>query len=80
MIELGYQQLQTDTTCFIRADNHGTTIILAVYVDDIVIMGRSIQLIETTKDELKGKFKVKDLGPINWILGVTVERDIPSGT
>ena len=70
----------TDTTCFVRKDDLGTSIILAAYVDDLVIMGRTAELIKKAKDELKGKFKVKDLGQVNWLLGIIVERDMKSGT
>ena len=80
LIDLGYLQLVTDPTCFIKVDDQGTCIILAAYVDDLVIMGRTLGHIKAAKDELKEKFKVKDLGEINWLLGVSIERDTTSGT
>ena len=80
LISFGYKQLVKDTTCFVKADEQGTSIILAAYVDDLVIMGRTPELTKIAKDELKEKFKVKDLGQVNWLLGITVERDMKSGT
>ena len=80
LVDLGYRQLVTDPTCFVKIDEQGTCIILAAYVDDLVIMGRTLEHIKTAKNELKEKFKVKDLGEINWLLGVSIERDITSGT
>jgi len=43
--------------------------ILAVYVDDILISGNSI-IIENTKKLIKNKFKIKDIGPVNFIIGI----------
>ena len=75
---MGYRQLVTDPTCFVKVDEQGTCIILAAYVDDLVITGRTLEHIKTAKDELKEKFKVKDLGKIIWLLGVSIERHTTS--
>jgi hypothetical protein len=65
LIDLGFRQLVTDPTCFVKMDEQGICVILAAYVDDLVIMGRTLEHIKTAKNELKEKFKVKDLGEIN---------------
>ena len=72
---MGYVQLKSDSSCFLKRDSAGTSVILAVYVDDILMIARNSDLIATTKGELKKFFKVKDLGPCKWILGIAVERN-----
>ena len=76
----GYKQLITDMSCFVKSDKLGTCIIIACYVDDLLIMGRTPELIETAISELKEKFKVKTLGQVSWILGIAAERSLGNRT
>ena len=57
-----FKQLLTDTSYFIRIDQDGTAVLLAVYVDDLLIVGRTTPLIRHTIEQLKGHFQVKELG------------------
>lgn len=50
------------------------TIVLLVYVDDILLTGSNLQLLNQLKAHLHHNFKTKDLGPINRYLGVQFER------
>ena len=59
--KLKFQQLITDTCIFVNKD-----LIIAIYVDDIVIIGRKNQIIVDFKKQDKNRFKTKDLG--NFIL------------
>ena len=54
------------------------TIALLVYVDDILLTGSSLRLINKLKDHLHQTFQTKDLGPIQRYLGVQFERN-PTG-
>ena len=49
---LKFQQLITDKCIFVNKD-----LIIAIYVDDIVIIGR--------KNHISNRFKTKDLGNLN---------------
>ena len=51
------------------------TIALLVYVDDILLTGSSLQLINKLKSHLHQTFDTKDLGPIQRYLGVQFERN-----
>ena len=68
---LGFVQLLTDTSCFVKFDKDGIAVTMAVYVDDLVITGRTTELVKQTIRDLKGHFQVKELGPAKWILGIT---------
>ncbi|GJY69944.1 ribonuclease H-like domain-containing protein [Tanacetum coccineum] len=49
-------------------------IALLVYVDDIVVTGNCVNEIDKFKVFLKLKFKIKDLGPLKYFLGIEVIR------
>ncbi|GJT44377.1 ribonuclease H-like domain-containing protein, partial [Tanacetum coccineum] len=51
---------------------------LLVYVDDIIMTGNSVSEIEKFKVFLKSKFMIKDLGKLNYFLGIEVV-DIDKG-
>ena len=52
-------------------------LLLACHVDDCTITGSSKELIHSFKAEISTHFKITDLGPISWLLGmkVTCDRD-----
>ncbi|EPZ37091.1 hypothetical protein O9G_005746, partial [Rozella allomycis CSF55] len=50
-------------------------IIIALYVDDIIIAANCAELLKETKEYLAQQYKIKDLGKLNWCLGVHIEQD-----
>lgn len=50
-------------------------LIVAIYVDDILIFSNHEDLEKAVKESLSSKFKMKDLGEISSILGMRVIRD-----
>jgi transposase InsO family protein len=55
--------------------NQDQTLILALYVDDVVLFGRDTQAIRWIKGVLNENFDMKDLGPISVVLGIRIIRD-----
>ncbi|KAA3481774.1 Retrovirus-related Pol polyprotein from transposon TNT 1-94 [Gossypium australe] len=51
----------------------GNTTYMIVYVDDILLMGRSQETIENTVDQLHKQFSLKDLGSPEYFLGIEVQ-------
>ena len=60
-----------DTALFLRRYDHGITIFL-LYVDDMIIIGDDMQGIQDLKYFLGRQFEMKDLGPLNYFLGLEV--------
>ena len=60
-----------DTAIFLRRYSHGITILL-LYVDDMIIKGDDMQGIQDLKHFLGCQFEIKDLGPLNYFLGLEV--------
>ena len=69
-----YQQLLTDTSCFVKTDQQGTTTMIAVHVDDLLIAARKETLIRQTIQDLQNQFQVKELGPVQWLLGIAARQ------
>lgn len=47
---------------------------MLVYVDDILITGSNLKLIQETKEALKMAFKMKELGELKYFLGIEFTR------
>jgi Reverse transcriptase (RNA-dependent DNA polymerase) len=50
-------------------------VIIPVFVDDLTIASKSKEAVQTVKDELGKRFKLRDLGPTSFLPGVSIERD-----
>ena len=48
--------------------------IILVYVDDMMITGNDIRMIQETKQTLQDTFKMKDLGDLKYFLGIEFAR------
>jgi hypothetical protein len=53
----------------------GEGVILCMYVDDILILGMSLDVIKETKDFLSNNFEIKDLGEADVILNIKLLRE-----
>ena len=49
--------------------------IVAVYVDDILVAGRSDKQIMRVKNALARQFKMKDMGELHYFLGVKIVQN-----
>lgn len=67
---LGFEPLDSDLSVFIRGQ-----LIIAIYVDDILLVGPSSERIDEVKRSLHDRFSMTDLGPCSYYLGMTVRRD-----
>jgi hypothetical protein len=50
-------------------------IYLVLYVDDMLLIGNNKEIIQDVKTQLSSKFYMKDLGALNFILGMEIKRD-----
>jgi len=48
---------------------------LVLYVDNILLIGNNIPLMEDVKSSLRKSFSMKDLGEASYILGIKIYRD-----
>jgi hypothetical protein len=55
-------------------------IIVTVYVDDILIIGKNRAIINLFKKSLSAYFKIKDLGEAVDYLGIEIKQNVLNGT
>ena len=71
LLSLGFINAVSDASLFIY--RHGlTTLYLLVYVDDIIVTGNTPSSVDNLIRILSNKFSLKDLGTLNYFLGVEV--------
>ena len=78
--EMGFKQTSSDPCLYVQSDSEGVMFLVAVYVDDIILGGRSEAKMNAVKKELSHTFEMKDLGLLHHFLGVKVIQDPDTGT
>jgi Reverse transcriptase (RNA-dependent DNA polymerase) len=71
LLELGFSSLSYDISLFIAHIN-GHTIIILIYVDDIIITTGDTVSITTCISQLQARFAIKNLGALNYFLSIEV--------
>jgi len=45
---------------------------LTLYVDDVLLVGNNMEMIQTTKKWLSSAFEMKDMGEARYVLGIKI--------
>lgn len=73
LVSLGFQSSHSDHTLFIKRTS-GRYLAILVYVDDIIIASNNDDDMDSFKKSLAGHFKLRDLGPLRFFLGLEIAR------
>ena len=71
----GFKINECDKYVYVKNTERGS-VIICLYVDDILIMGSNNEIIKTTKDMFNNKFDMKDLGVADVILGIKISKTL----
>ena len=71
--EMGFTQSENDP-CIYYKNTEGEMFYLGVYVDDIILAGKTETKLNEVKSDLSRKFDIKDLGELNYFLGVKIDQ------
>ena len=74
MEKLGFQRSESDYCLYIKYGSDDI-IYLILFVDDLLICGKSRRKIDEVKTKLSNKFAMKDLGEVKTYLGINIEYD-----
>ena len=70
----GFRQNEEEA-CVYKKESGSSVVFLILYVDDILLIGNDIPMLESVKTSLKNSFSMKDLGEAAYILGIKIYRD-----
>jgi hypothetical protein len=73
LVELGFVRIRSDSSVFIW-EKDGVNVIVPVFVDNITLAFKSKEKIAEIKGLLAQRFKLRDLGPTSFLLGVQIDR------
>jgi hypothetical protein len=71
---LGFEPISADLGIFVRSN-----VYIAVYVDDLLIVGPSTAEIKKIKRSLRNRFQMTDLGPCSTISGCPSSENVKTG-
>ena len=74
--KLGFEQIHSDAGVYVPHQRGGnqTKIILILYVDDLLLMGNNLSMINKIKKKLGEAYHMKDLGAAQSYLGIQITR------
>ncbi|GJZ39769.1 zinc finger, CCHC-type containing protein [Tanacetum coccineum] len=72
--ELGFRKCAQDQAVY-KLQSKNTTLIIGVYVDDIIVTGSSEKQIQEFKVRMNSIFEMSDLGKLNYYLGIEVKQE-----
>ena len=75
MLDLGHRQSHADPCVFINEESECTTIV-AVYVDDLIVMSSVPEKLTALKKNLSIRFMMKDMGSLHYCLGVSIIQNV----
>ena len=70
----GFRQNEEEP-CVYKKESGSAVVFLILYVDDILLIGNDIPMLQSVKTSLNNNFSMKDLGEAAYILGIKIYRD-----
>jgi hypothetical protein len=68
---VGFNQTYSDPCVYVNRD---TGVLIAMWVDDLIIFGKDMTSIQDLKAVLNKEYEMKDLGELKYFLGIQVHR------
>ena len=66
--------IDEDHCIYVKKSNE-KFVILSLYVDDSLLAENNLEYVKTVKSWLSKSFDMKDMGEVDYILGVKIQRD-----
>ena len=78
MESINFSQCSAEPCIFVKREGEDLSII-AVYVDDLIVITSTPELMKNIKEDLAARFRMKDLGKLHHCLGMTIDYDEEEG-
>ena len=75
----GFKETQSDTALYTKGTGR-SKILIGLYVDDLLIASEDESAIRGLKEGLQEVFKMTDIGDVNTVLGIKIQRNREKGT
>ena len=79
MESINFKQCTADPCIFVTGEEADLTIV-AVYVDDLIVIAKTPETIKKIKESLAARFKMKDLGKLHYCWGISIQHDEERGS
>lgn len=79
LLDFGLKRSTADQ-CIYHSETSKGILIVAIYVDDILVFSNDSEIERKLVDMLRSQFKMKDMGGVSSVLGVRVIRNRKNGT
>ena len=77
--KVGMKKSTADPCVFCKVVDGEVTLIVCVYVDDLVVTAKDKETFDGFYAQLKEGFPLSDMGDLSWYLGCAFERDRMEG-
>lgn len=74
LINSGCRQNNADK-CFYTLKKEEKVVYILIHVDDILVVGNDMQLMDFVMNSVKSRFEIKDLGEVKHYLGIEIKKD-----
>jgi hypothetical protein len=64
-----------EESCIYKKMSGSSVLFLVLYVDDILLIGNDVQMLNSVKEYLNNNFSIKDMGEAAYVLGIKIYRD-----
>ncbi|CAN0028815.1 unnamed protein product, partial [Sphacelaria rigidula] len=75
---MGFKATASDPCVYTKGQQEHY-VMITLFVDDILVTGPSIEILQSVQDSLKTKISISELGPVSLILGMEVIRNSERG-
>ncbi|THH12988.1 hypothetical protein EW146_g7181 [Bondarzewia mesenterica] len=79
LLSFGFTHISAEWSLYYRSTPTGICI-LTIHVDDLNLAGSTMDVIQSVKTSLRKHFDIVELGPVQWLVGLAISRDLSNRT
>jgi len=73
--EQGFRRSKSEPTLYIKTQGNSNTLIVSLYVDDLIYMGNNKEMIQEFKKDMIKTFKMINFGLMHYFLGIEISQE-----